>query len=209
MTVYRVRSGDTMSKIAHHFNVSLQVLSDANPHVENINTIFPGQLLNIPDGNERTDLILPPPVSEVEPAWFAVAHREMETGVDEVPGPGSNPRILEYHQATSLKATEDAVDWCSAFVNWCFLQVGIQGTNSAAARSWANWGEKLDQPRPGCVVVFRRRTSTWKGHVGFYFGPAPNGRIYVLGGNQGNQVNITSYNPDGFLILLGYRWPTT
>ncbi len=42
------------------------------------------------------------------------------------------------------------------------------------------------------------------GHVAF-FDEQRNARIFVLGGNQSNQVNITSYPGDR---LLGYRWPT-
>ena len=36
--------------------------------------------------------------------WMVVAFDEMDKGVDEIRGSESNPRIIEYHQATSLKA---------------------------------------------------------------------------------------------------------
>jgi len=45
-----VRSGDTLSAIAAQHHVSLAALLAANPHITNPNRIFPGQVLQIPDG---------------------------------------------------------------------------------------------------------------------------------------------------------------
>jgi uncharacterized protein (TIGR02594 family) len=62
------------------------------------------------------------------PPWLATAQREV--GTKEASGNADNPRILEYHSATSLGARDDAVAWCSAFANWCMKQNSIVGTNS-------------------------------------------------------------------------------
>lgn len=135
------------------------------------------------------------------PAWFAAAHREI--GVHEYPGPADNPRIVEYHQVTSLRASDDEVAWCSAFANWCMTQAGIRGTGSAAARSWLEWGRPLPQPRPGCIVVFARGSDAAQGHVAFFV--QHRGVVLdVLGGNQGNQVKVAPYAAQR---VLGYRWP--
>src|SRR3990172_9417892 len=92
---------------------------------------------------------------------------EAEMGVKEVPGSGDNPRIAEYLQSTDIGAPYDENDetpWCSAFVNWCLEQVGIQGTRSAAAASWRLWGKEIEYSEYGCVVVMSRQGGT---HVGF------------------------------------------
>jgi N-acetylmuramoyl-L-alanine amidase len=47
---YTVKTGDTMSQIASEFHLSLQELSVANPQVDNTNLIYPGDTLNIDDG---------------------------------------------------------------------------------------------------------------------------------------------------------------
>ena len=141
------------------------------------------------------------PETDDDPEWLKIAARE--SGVSEVPGPGDNPRILEYHRETSLGASDDSVAWCSSFANWCMKQAGIEGTNSAAARSWLTWGKKLDEPRNGCVVVLKRGANPAQGHVAFYVGDGT-GNVRVLGGNQGNQVKISNYPKS---MLLGYRWP--
>jgi peptidoglycan endopeptidase LytE len=48
--IYIVQKGDTMSKIAKRLGISLTALVKANPQVTNINRIYVGQKLNIPDG---------------------------------------------------------------------------------------------------------------------------------------------------------------
>lgn len=136
------------------------------------------------------------------PAWLDIASGEL--GVTEIPGSRSNPRVLEYHDATSLHASDDSVPWCSSFVNWCMKQAGIQGSGSAAARSWLTWGRKLDGPQNGCIAVLRRGNSPTNGHVAFYVGDA-GASIKLLGGNQSDQVKISSFPKS---MLLSYRWPS-
>lgn len=135
----------------------------------------------------------------VDPAWMAVAKAEI--GVKEVAGSGNNPRILEYHSATTLNAKMDEVAWCAAFVNWVLKQVGIQGTDVAAARAFLSWGEEISEPEYGCIVVLKRGKQAWQGHVGFVVGEKAH-TIMVLGGNQADSVCIREYPKSD---VLGYR----
>ena len=136
------------------------------------------------------------------PAWYVLAMSEI--GVVETYGSKHTPRILEYHKATSLKATTDEVAWCASFVSWCLEKAGVPSTRSAAARSYLKWGKPLTIPRRGCVVVFKRGNSSWQGHVGFFVEETTDGKIVVLGGNQSNSVRTSRYSKKD---LLGYRWP--
>lgn len=54
-------------------------------------------------------------LSQELPEHLKIAMKEL--GVRELAGSKHNPRIIEYHKATSLKATQDEVSWCSSFVN--------------------------------------------------------------------------------------------
>jgi uncharacterized protein (TIGR02594 family) len=132
--------------------------------------------------------------------WLVVAKNEL--GTKEIPGDRDNPRILEYHRATSLAASDDETPWCAAFVNWVFKQVNIPGTNSAMARSFLQWGRAIMNPVPGCVVVFARGAYP-SGHVAFFLSRS-GGFVTVLGGNQSNQVKISEYPASD---VLGYRMP--
>lgn len=138
---------------------------------------------------------------EGEPYWLSRARREI--GQKEIDGPGSNPRIIEYHASTKLKATDDSIPWCSSFVCWVFEEEGIPSTKSAAAHSWLDWGESIEKPILGCIVVLKRTGSPTSAHVGFYMGESP-GHIEILGGNQMNRVCIQSFPSS---LVLGYRMP--
>jgi len=141
------------------------------------------------------------PKSE-DPPWLRIAKAEI--GTTEIPGPENSKRVLEYHLATSLKASDDSVAWCSSFVNWCFKEAGIKGSGKANARSWLNWGYPMKAPGIGCVVIFWRVSpKSWKGHIGLYVGEDDK-YIYCLGGNQSNMVRVSKYSKER---LLGYRWP--
>lgn len=140
-----------------------------------------------------------------EPCWLAIARREICTRED--PGRESNPKIVEYHQVTSLRSQDDATPWCSAFVSWVLEQAGIRSTRSAWAKSYLEWGNALDQPRIGAITVLHRGsgppTGKGTGHVAFYVEDRGES-LGVLGGNQGNHVNIKWYSKSR---LLAYRWP--
>lgn len=194
--VYRVVPGDTLAVIAKLHNLELDTLLENNPQIENPNLIFVGQPINIPQPQEK------PKDSDHLALWYQAALSEMESGITEYSGADShNPRILEYHQTTTLGASDDETAWCSSFVNWCVEQSGLEGTRSAAARSWLKWGKPLKEPVEGCILILKRGTQPWQGHVGFYAGEK-HGAILVLGGNQRNSVNISSYSSER---LLGYR----
>ncbi|WP_207640695.1 LysM peptidoglycan-binding domain-containing protein [Alkaliphilus transvaalensis] len=47
-TIYTVRPGDTMFRIANEFGITLQALIVANPQVANPNIVYPGQRICIP-----------------------------------------------------------------------------------------------------------------------------------------------------------------
>lgn len=129
-------------------------------------------------------------------SWYEVARREL--GVKELQGIADNPRIVEYHATTTLRATDDEVPWCSSFVNWVVKKAGYVGTRSAAARSWASWGVKIDKPVKGCIVVLTR---TGGGHVGFYE-DGDDHTISVLGGNQDDAVNVRKYRSSRLLAYV-------
>ena len=146
--------------------------------------------------------------SEAEsPPWMDTARGEL--GVRELPGAAHSDRVLEYLDVCrkdvggnlgNWGAGRDETPWCSAFVNWCLLRSGIEGTRNAAARSWLKWGRHETVMQPGCIVVLSRDGG---GHVGFYV--ASDGeRVTLLGGNQGDRVSVASYPLDR---VVGVRWP--
>ena len=136
--------------------------------------------------------------------YFEIAHGEL--GTKEVKGQVDNPKIVQYFADVGHSwVKDDETAWCAAFVGSCLERSGMTSTRALNARSYLKWGRKIIIPVPGCIVIFKRGNSSWQGHVAFYIGEE-NGRIKVLGGNQGNMVKISSYSKAD---LLGYRLPKT
>ncbi|OYT92496.1 MAG: TIGR02594 family protein [Burkholderiales bacterium PBB3] len=134
--------------------------------------------------------------------WLPVAYAE--AGVVPAPVGACNPRIRAYHTGTNVAGYDDKVSWCSSFANWCLGQVGLAGTGSALARSWLEWGQSLQAPRVGCIVVlYRDDPASWKGHVGFFVRAGAE-QVFLWGGNQLGTVCENAYP---LASVLAYRWP--
>jgi uncharacterized protein (TIGR02594 family) len=138
----------------------------------------------------RRKSVLPSEQNPELPEWYKIALKER--GIKEGIGVGNNERILEYHSVTKLHAKDDSVPWCAAFVSWCLEECGIESTKSASSRSYIKWGQAVETPYEGCIVVLARGDNPNNGHVGFYVG-SKNGLIYILGGNQSDAVNVMPF----------------
>ncbi|HSW67347.1 MAG TPA: TIGR02594 family protein [Bacteroidales bacterium] len=125
-----------------------------------------------------------------------------EFGQKEIAGIKHNERIVNYAREIGLDwVNDDETPWCSIFMNWCAMKAGAERTGKATARSWLSIGSATKTPALGDIVVLRRGTSAWQGHVGLYITESE-GIVYVLGGNQANSVNINACSKKD---VLGYR----
>jgi len=128
-----------------------------------------------------------------------------QLGEKEIIGPEDNPTIVKYAKESGFGwVDDDETPWCSIFLNWCAAKAGLEKSSKANARSWLLIGDKIENPEPGDVVVlWREEVDSWEGHVGILFGFSKDSkRVYILGGNQGNQVSIAGYPIERG---LGYR----
>jgi uncharacterized protein (TIGR02594 family) len=133
------------------------------------------------------------------------AEAEKELGVWEW-ADGHNPKVVDYFAEVGHSwVKDDETAWCAAFVGAMLKRAGLPHTGKLNARSYLGWGEDIavEDAQLGDVVVFSRgNPNGWKGHVAFLHGFTDRGDLLVLGGNQGNQVNIKSYSRSR---LLGIR----
>ncbi|NUU44233.1 TIGR02594 family protein [Tardiphaga robiniae] len=139
--------------------------------------------------------------------WMDEARRLM--GTREVTGRGSNRTILNWATELGIPYGDDDIPWCGLFVAHCAgatLPSEPLPTNPLGARQWAKFGQPIDKPVDGAILVFWRVSkSSGLGHVGFYDGEDKDA-YRVLGGNQSNSVSIARVAKDR---LIATRWPTT
>lgn len=137
------------------------------------------------------------------PFWLLVG--ELNSGIREIKGKTHNSKIISFFKNIGSWVRDDETPWCAAFVGSVLEDCLIPSTSKPSARSYTKWGQKLDGPATGAVVVFwRGRRLGWSGHVGFVEGKDEKGHLMVLGGNQSNAVNVKPFNTNR---VLGYHWP--
>lgn len=138
--------------------------------------------------------------------WFTEAQRAI--GVHEDTSPASNPLIIGWARRLRIDYGSDEISWCGLFVAHC-IGLTLPGEalpiNPLGARNWSMFGVACT-PQPGAVMTFWRESRNgWKGHVGFYVGEDASA-FHILGGNQGDAVNVKRFARDRFLTA---RWPKT
>jgi uncharacterized protein (TIGR02594 family) len=154
-------------------------------------------------------------MADTVPPWLAVMRGI--TGLTEVSGSGSNPAILHMADAIArdwpaqanyaAQYTSDDIAWCGLCVAYCVSTAGFEpqygDTDTERwmwAQSWDLWGEELNEPKQGCIVV---QTRDGGGHVTL-FEHWDGGSLVCRGGNQSDMVKLSTYDPD---VVIGYRWP--
>lgn len=156
-------------------------------------------------------------VQEVTPSWASTMRAI--TGTMEVAGEGDNPKILAMADAIAEQFpemrtycdlyTHDSIPWCGLAAAHCMAVNGYRPPFAAGdtgkflwAKSWSTWGNELDEPRLGCVVVLTREGG---GHVGF-LEEVQDTTLRIRGGNQSDAVNVQSFPKSS---VIAYVWPDT
>ncbi|MDX0262891.1 TIGR02594 family protein [Sinorhizobium meliloti] len=115
--------------------------------------------------------------------------------------PAQRGALQDFFKAANQNVDPKMTAWCAAFVNAVLASNGLPGSGSLMARSFLDYGTATQEPQPGDLVILRRGSGNVQGHVGFYMGQE-NGRVRVLGGNQGDTVSEKSFAASS---VLGYR----
>jgi uncharacterized protein (TIGR02594 family) len=82
--------------------------------------------------------------------------------------------------------------WCADFMNFVLRRAGGKGTQSRAARSFLDYGKRLDGPRVGAIAVLYRKGAN-NGHVGIVRGTDGQGNPILVSGNHGLTVRESMY----------------
>jgi len=91
--------------------------------------------------------------------------------------------------------------WCADFMNFVLRRAGGKGTQSRAARSFLQYGTKLDGPRVGAIAIMYRKGPN-NGHVGVVRGTDGQGNPIIVSGNHGNAVRQAVYSKNRVLAYV-------
>jgi uncharacterized protein (TIGR02594 family) len=137
-----------------------------------------------------------------DPPWLQGARRYI--GLREIKGPGTEPTISRWLRDLRAWWRDDETPWCGTAMAAWMQEAGITPPKHwYRALAWLEFGVPVTYPARGAVVVFDREGG---GHVGIVTGVDHIGRLLVLGGNQGDAVNVAAFEPHR---VRGYRWPAT
>jgi uncharacterized protein (TIGR02594 family) len=111
----------------------------------------------------------------------------------QVPGAaGVLLEALRWRGRTAKQLGLPAQLWCADFMNFVLHNAGGKGTKSRAARSFLDFGKKLDAPRVGAIAIMYRKGPN-SGHVGVVRGTDGQGNPIVVSGNHGPTVTQSVY----------------
>lgn len=143
-----------------------------------------------------------------------LARMRAMTGIKELPGRANNPLILSWVREI-VRLYPDLkldIDWYKHdSTPWCGLGQGAAvaiGDPSfkpprslLAAISWATWGQELEEPTPGAILVFKRdggnHVTTYESEDGSYY--------YCRGANQNDMINCSRRSKSQKPLAI--RWP--
>jgi uncharacterized protein (TIGR02594 family) len=120
------------------------------------------------------------------------------TDVAEAAGqvPGASAVLLEALRWRGRTASQIGLPtklWCADFMNFVLRRAGGKGTHSRAARSFLDYGKKLDGPRVGAIAILYRKGAN-NGHVGVVRGTDGKGNPILISGNHGPTVRQSVYD---------------
>lgn len=139
---------------------------------------------------------------ENELPWILEARKHI--GLKEIKGNKHNSTIVSWLRDLKAWWFEDETAWCGTFVAHCLKSATrFIPKDWFRAKEYVHAGAVLKSPAYGCIVVFSREGG---GHVGFVVGKDQLGNLMVLGGNQGDAVNIIPFDRNR---VLEYVWPAS
>jgi uncharacterized protein (TIGR02594 family) len=99
--------------------------------------------------------------------------------------------VSEARKYMGTNPTDRTRLWCATFMNMVLAKAGYTGTNSDAAKSFAQYGRRISEPRIGAIAVLTRGKRG--GHVGVVSGIDPAGNPIIISGNHNKRVGESVY----------------
>ncbi|MGX2961690.1 LysM peptidoglycan-binding domain-containing protein [Peribacillus sp. JNUCC 23] len=185
-TTYTVKAGDTLSKIASQFGMTVNQLITANQL--NTDTIYIGQSLVTKNSTSASES------QQVADPSSDVTNQQVSALIDIAKKQLGTP----YVWAGSSPGGFD----CSGFIYYVFKKAGYQ-VPRVSSSTYFDMGKSVKTPQPGDLIFFDTTTNSKAviSHMGIYIG---NNEFIHASSSQG--VTITSINNSYFKNrIMGYK----
>ena len=161
--------------------------------------------------NKKTDVsvqtignvipIKPKPSDSRDCPWMDLMHSKL--GEKEISGNEDNEFIMSLYKYARYHASHDETPWCACAVGWALAESGYKWTKSAAAVSYKNYGDPSKLIR-GAIIVLQHPNG--RHHVAFFEKFITENLIELCGGNQNNQLRLSTYDLRKEKVIA-CRWP--
>lgn len=145
----------------------------------------------------------PPPLPAAPLHPYELMQRMINQGKvwSENPRKGkSNPNINKIWDYVGKPNYTDDQSYCAATMNALLNLCGYEmSDNIPVARSFETYGKriKFSEVQPGDIVVWKRKGSSWAGHVAFFVETDGNEHIIAAGANQNDKMCRKKYPISG------------
>lgn len=103
------------------------------------------------------------------------------------------------------------IEWCAAFVSWCYAQAGKDGPFFTGCYTGAEWFKEHDQwggrdyadIAPGDAIFFDWNLDGSADHVGLVLG-TDGENVYTIEGNRDDICITRGYSRSGYQWIMGY-----
>ena len=117
---------------------------------------------------------------------LTVHHDGNDPGIELVGNAPGSRIVAEARRWIGTNPTTRATLWCARFMNFVLERIGLPGTASDMAKSFASYGKRLEGPKVGAIAVMNRGKSG--GHVGVVSGFDKDGDPVIISGNYSRRV---------------------
>ena len=126
-----------------------------------------------------------------------------DPGIELVANAPGSRIVAEARRWIGTNPTTRATLWCARFMNFVLERLGLPGTASDVAKSFASYGKRLEGPKVGAIAVMNRGKSG--GHVGVVSGFDKDGDPIVISGNYSRRVAEAVYDRSRIIAYVPRR----
>lgn len=156
----KVKSGDSLTKIAKRTKTTYQRLYFANKTIKNPDLIYPGDKLRVPKEGEK---LKKRPLSEAQTIQSSVSEREYKAAKPSAPRVSIAPKVTSGSVWDRLASCESGGNWSTNTGNGYYggLQFSLGTWRSVGGSGYPHQNSRAEQIKRGKILQARSGWGQW------------------------------------------------